>query len=663
MWKNGTLDAKAYFEKIHAWLREMLDLYNQVISDVTKILDKEIDKLNKERDARVKALEEERDAQLDAIDKELEALDKKIKKKQEEIDLMEKEHEKRKEAMDLMKAEYELQRSLNQRTNLVYKEGFANGGQLVYQADPKAVKDARENLEEKEYEKRLRVLQDELELLEKSRDTLNEQRSEIEKHYQTLIDETNKYYDDAIKRIEEYKEAWSELAEIEEQALMESRLASLGLSIEDILGLDMGSFETFKGLYLGLLNDIYGDSHGASEALYNTWGELPGYLDKTASAINSLNTLPLDNLDAAMQALGTGVQSIQDCNIDSMQGAVDGINTVKDAFNQTADSVKAVSDAVNGSGGESGSGGSSGSGSGGGDSNGGNLNSAIADLNANAEEQLGENGLQGKFQKLQEYIVESVIPVINGEDNSLKKALEDVCNADYEITVSVSASGPDALLREMGFTGSSEEEGGKKPTFTVGPGLHYKGTVGAAFFDGYPGLNKAEQDAIRSEFGQPELTVYPNGTYEITTTPTISDLPKGTVIFNEEQTKRILKNNGKGGKAFEKGTSSSILPLKDAMPEKYAIMEQIQNALRDNLDKMTMDIADISSNVRDISANVTNVRSSASNTMTINGGINVTCPGVTEAEVAKNIGGALKEQLNGIFSGFALRADQLSMRR
>jgi len=76
-----------------------------------------------------------------------------------------------------------------------------------------------------------------------------------------------------------------------------------------------------------------------------------------------------------------------------------------------------------------------------------------------------------------------------------------------------------------------------------------------------------------------------------------------------------------------------------------------------------MDIADISSNVRDISANITNVRSSASNTMTINGGINVTCPGVTEAEVAKNIGGALKEQLNGIFSGFALRADQLSMRR
>lgn len=49
---------------------------------------------------------------------------------------------------------------------------------------------------------------------------------------------------------------------------------------------------------------------------------------------------------------------------------------------------------------------------------------------------------------------------------------------------------------------------------------------------------------MRSEYGQPELTVYPDGTAELTTEPVLGSLPKGTVIFNEEQTKRIMNNKG-----------------------------------------------------------------------------------------------------------------------
>lgn len=51
--------------------------------------------------------------------------------------------------------------------------------------------------------------------------------------------------------------------------------------------------------------------------------------------------------------------------------------------------------------------------------------------------------------------------------------------------------------------------------------------------------------ALRSEYGQPELTVYPDGTAELTTEPVLGSLPKGTVIFNEEQTKHIMNNKGK----------------------------------------------------------------------------------------------------------------------
>lgn len=71
----------------------------------------------------------------------------------------------------------------------------------------------------------------------------------------------------------------------------------------------------------------------------------------------------------------------------------------------------------------------------------------------------------------------------------------------------------------------------------------------------YKGLPHNEKNALRSEYGQPELTVYPNGKTELTTEPVMSDLPKGTVIFNEEQTQRIMENDGeKLGNAYDDGT-------------------------------------------------------------------------------------------------------------
>lgn len=71
----------------------------------------------------------------------------------------------------------------------------------------------------------------------------------------------------------------------------------------------------------------------------------------------------------------------------------------------------------------------------------------------------------------------------------------------------------------------------------------------------YKGLPHNEKNALRSEYGQTELTVYPDGRTELTTEPVMSDLPKGTVIFNEEQTKRIMDNKGEElGNAYDEGT-------------------------------------------------------------------------------------------------------------
>lgn len=125
--------------------------------------------------------------------------------------------------------------------------------------------------------------------------------------------------------------------------------------------------------------------------------------------------------------------------------------------------------------------------------------------------------------------------------------------------------------------------GGSTPTLGGIPvasgNNHAKGTVGRAFASGYNGLPSNEKGALRSEYGQKELTVYPNGTYEVTDKPTMSNLPKGTVIFNEEQTERILKGkahaDGTVGNAFgsgsETGTKVNLPNFRDVSTNNKAI--------------------------------------------------------------------------------------------
>lgn len=142
-------------------------------------------------------------------------------------------------------------------------------------------------------------------------------------------------------------------------------------------------------------------------------------------------------------------------------------------------------------------------------------------------------------------------------ENNVRKIIERI-NAlnNTEISVSGSSSGnktPD----------STPDKPSGKPSGKKG----YNGTVGSAFSSGtldeyknlpvtgYNGLPHNEKNALRSEYGQPELTVYPDGKTELTTKPVMSDLPKGTVIFNEEQTEKIMNGRKKAsGNAFASGT-------------------------------------------------------------------------------------------------------------
>lgn len=131
-----------------------------------------------------------------------------------------------------------------------------------------------------------------------------------------------------------------------------------------------------------------------------------------------------------------------------------------------------------------------------------------------------------------------------------------------------------------------------------------KGTVGNAFASGYNGLPKDEKGTLRSEYGQQELTVYPNGQYEITDTPTLSDLPKGTVIFNEEQTKRILKGNshadGTVGNAFLDGTGTKVnVPNFNDVTTNNPAIKNAGKQVEETIDETTEEVEEASEEIFD----------------------------------------------------------------
>ena len=127
---------------------------------------------------------------------------------------------------------------------------------------------------------------------------------------------------------------------------------------------------------------------------------------------------------------------------------------------------------------------------------------------------------------------------------------------------------------------------------------HAAGTVGKAFAKGtggYKGLPHDEKNAVRSEYGQKELAIYPDGKAELTTEPTMGRLPKGTVIFNEEQTERIMHNKGEVVRTYENGnvmlSDGSIVrpngevlrPLPQSDPT-YQIIKQFKEYFAANKD-------------------------------------------------------------------------------
>ncbi|MCI8416421.1 MAG: hypothetical protein HFI33_02765 [Lachnospiraceae bacterium] len=438
-------------------------------------------------------------------------------------------------------------------------------------------------------------------------------------------------------------------------------------------------------------------------------------LDESINAVsNSVSTIQnsqenINSLSEAFTTLGKAIKSVSDALGIGEEGAVsslvEALNSISNIslsgedggivseFQNLKTAVKEVSAAV--SGGDS-KGVAKKSGTGTNESGASSLTNAIMELKKTTDEALGSGeeesgsgegeGVIGKFTMLKQ-AVDAVTKAI-GLDSEEGSGSEESVNligailAQYE---AVSEALPEEKLLFEDLQGLIEQCVDALNDMIVAlreiqsigvPGVstpgHTEKKGGKAFADGYHGLPKKEKNALRSEYGQPELTVYPNGKTELTTGPVMSDLPKGTVIYNEKQTKRILSGKTKASHIISpQGTvnTGEIVLSNGQMVTPYnsendtSLYGEISRKLAtftESINRNTLGLfspmTEIQRDMEQMTNHVKNISNTNASQVHVENQIHVTCPGVTSQEVMKNLGSALDEK----FRGFHNYADQQS---
>lgn len=598
---------KKYLDKFKEYeskyLQGMKSLYESAMSGIIGVIDDHISSLNKEKEAALDSLEAQRDAAIDALEakkeqieaekeliqEKIDGIDKEIEAKQYQIDAINDETDAKKKAYDLDKAKYELDRLKNQRT--IYEYSGKEKG-FIYKTDDKAIRDQQMEVEDIEREIRIDKIEKEIDLLEKQKEVLQDQQEELEKqqaaidkridamndYYDNLIANTESYWDNMIKGFEETKSRWEELQELQEKAELDTLLKSVtGKGIDEVLAMTEADFNAFKNMYLSNVAEINSGNQQMLDSLSKISGvdlsTLPGYLSETAEYINMLSTgIDFSNMDESLggvidsfgqmaesaghatgaiigggfTASSTGTSKGEGSQSSGGQGAGSDLNSAVDTFEKEAvPKIKNVGNAFDG-----GEGGEDGESSGG---LAGAVTTTRDTIGPGGESgESGGKGESGEGSNLQDTLdiqtkaalaPETGIPAQTEAWNNLNEILKQVKDNLSEIK---------STLENMPEV---EVTGGSFKIFATGTDPGFK--IGNAYAKGVDGLKHAEKNALRSEYGQPELTVYPNGKAELTTSPIMSDLPKGTVIYNEKQTMDIL--DGKA-EATELGTPVAIAP-------------------------------------------------------------------------------------------------------
>lgn len=203
---------------------------------------------------------------------------------------------------------------------------------------------------------------------------------------------------------------------------------------------------------------------------------------------------------------------------------------------------------------------------------------------------------------------------------------------------------------------------------------HSHAETGSSFYAGTGGLPAPEKNALLSEYGQPEMAAFPDGRHKLYTKPTLADLPKGTVIYNERQTEKLLREKERiagtapaaktqpGTPAPDKPKSFPIQPGDRA----WELMQKAQGFLAawqpDSVQPVSNAVFAHQKQMEALTNridHINNIQSSIPRPGITIGDINITCPGVTSREVARQIG----VEVNHLFNGMHLDAMQHNIGR
>lgn len=593
-------DREKYADKLaeieQEYAKGMKELYDTVISGIISKIDKRISALNDQKDAAVSALEAEEkaakktlEAQKEALQVEIDAIDKQISSKQELIDSINDEADAKQRAYDLDKAQYELDRLRNQKT--IYEYSGKEKG-FIYKTDDKAIRDQEQEVDDKKREIRIANIEKEISALEKRKSALEEQQNAIDDqidaisdYYEELIANTEAYWDEIIKGMEETKTKWEELQELQENAELEMNLRSLGYEggIDEVLALTDEQFAQFKNNYLQYIAGMNQGNQSFIDSLSQISGvdigNLPDIFKETQEYIDMLG------------------QGIDFTALDSSLGGV------IDGFTEIANNAKLATGAViggaattsaNSSGNKNGAQGENGqSSSGSGDSLNGGIKTMSEEsvpkinevANAFAGSEEGEDtgtSVAGSAQKASKAI-SSGKDSGGEEDESLQGSIKTQVEAavDEEEGIPKQTEAWDGLNEMLGNIKKNLEDiktlineisnmdlsglsaiGG----IQIGGGARVDGT---AFASGTLGKVSDNGVALGGELGREMVvrdgkffTVGDNGAE-------LFHHKKGDIIFNHKQTQDILKNGhtNSRGKAFAGGNVNSL-------PKEYSLPSQ-----------------------------------------------------------------------------------------
>ena len=328
MYGQGKIAAKDYHDYTKQMLEVQKNVYDKALSAITRRLEKEseyyqglIDEINKKNDSLEKQ-KDDYDSILSIIekvyDKEIEALQEQQKAIDEKIDVLRDANDEEERGIALANARYALEKAQQQRTRLVYTEGEG----FIYKQDNEAIREARKELKDVELENTI---------------------SQLEKEKEAL--------DEDIENLEKYKDLWSEIPDLHQQAVNEKLAIDMfGADYEKvILQSREQAINEFANKYISIQQQV-----DDNNSLIESYEEKKEYYDKLREQWNDLTDVYEQSVEGqyAAQILGADWES------QILSGRIDTLNNfaktyfdiqeaiIEEAWRSSNEQVKAAQEAA-----------------------------------------------------------------------------------------------------------------------------------------------------------------------------------------------------------------------------------------------------------------------------------------------------------------------------